>query len=550
MDKRRWSNVTEARQQYERRDERAGSYPIEAFFEVAARCNLRCQMCAINYDPRYAAVGGQPPFFEPDLFARLRPIFPSLVRAYLFGLGEPTLNKHLVDYVRELATLGVEVSFNTNATLIDDAKAEALAAAGADRIVVSIDGATAETYETIRRGAKFEAVLRGIRALAAARQRHGGKPHVALSFVAMSQNVDEMPAMIDLCAELGAEGLHVEPLYYDPASRDLNELYARENLGASGSRVDALFDETIAKANDRGIAFGSRFIDERDDFDYIAQSKRTNVDWTCSEPWSAIWVTSAGDVRTCCLNGLSFGNLFEQTFDEIWNGEPYRRFRAQHARREVANGCGSCVTNGRVRQSPYFDTVKRVTYRPLFRELPPVMSSDPVTIETPLAGTTVTDPLIVTGRMARDAEPVLLELMIDETPVANFRASALIDRDAFAFSLDVSFVSEGAHIIWARRCGETGGFAHRQVFLWRPESGEALRATDEALFTIPRDRFFTPMLTIAGKRWDDVRWQQGTNPYGRFDVAHANLSALPPGEYDAEVRVMGRVRESRRLRKL
>ena len=97
MDDRRWSNISANRNSYERADPVAGDAPIEAFFEVAARCNLHCQMCAINFDSRYKPRSGRPPFFEPDLFSRLRPIFPSLHRAYLFGLGEPTLNKHLVD---------------------------------------------------------------------------------------------------------------------------------------------------------------------------------------------------------------------------------------------------------------------------------------------------------------------------------------------------------------------------------------------------------------------------------------------------------------------
>src|SRR5256885_2317648 len=86
VDERRWLDVSFARSAYESATEAIDSWPIEAFFEVAARCNLRCQMCAINYDSRYQPRSGRPPFFEPDLFARLRPIFPSLLRAYLFGL--------------------------------------------------------------------------------------------------------------------------------------------------------------------------------------------------------------------------------------------------------------------------------------------------------------------------------------------------------------------------------------------------------------------------------------------------------------------------------
>ena len=92
MNERRWLNIDSARRSYDAASDLAGDWPLEAFFEVSARCNIRCEMCAINYDSRYQPHSGRPPYFEPDLFARLRPIFPSLVRAYLFGLGEPTLN--------------------------------------------------------------------------------------------------------------------------------------------------------------------------------------------------------------------------------------------------------------------------------------------------------------------------------------------------------------------------------------------------------------------------------------------------------------------------
>src|SRR5438045_8797304 len=127
MDQRRWSNISSARSAYDAAANTINSWPIEAFFEIAARCNLRCQMCAINYDSRYQPRSGRPPFFEPELFARLRPIFPSLLRAYLFGLGEPTLNRHLVDYIRELSAAGVEAWFNPHATPHDSKQAEEIA---------------------------------------------------------------------------------------------------------------------------------------------------------------------------------------------------------------------------------------------------------------------------------------------------------------------------------------------------------------------------------------------------------------------------------------
>src|SRR5205823_12350181 len=109
----------------------------------------------------------------------------------------------------------------------------------------------------------------------------------------------------------------------------------------------------------------SRLADERAECDFVKRTKAGDVDWMCSEPWASIWVTSAGEVRTCCTNEVAFGNVFEQPIEEIWNGDAFRTFREQHVRRESPTGCSNCIANGRVRHSPYFKTLHAVTYRPM-----------------------------------------------------------------------------------------------------------------------------------------------------------------------------------------
>src|SRR6188768_3444134 len=116
----RIENVLAVEAGFVARDDRAWGRPREAWIEVAARCNLRCVMCPISYDPRYQG-GSGPEFLTPDRFAALEPIFPTLQRAHLFGLGEPLLSPHLFDYARRLTAAGVEVWTTTNATLIGPA---------------------------------------------------------------------------------------------------------------------------------------------------------------------------------------------------------------------------------------------------------------------------------------------------------------------------------------------------------------------------------------------------------------------------------------------
>jgi len=546
MNLRRWNNVTEARRSYRSTSPVAATAPIQAFFEVSARCNLRCAMCAINYDSRYKSSAGRPPYFTPELFARLRPIFPSLLRGFLFGLGEPLLNPHLVDYVRELAAQDVDVTFTTNATLIDDEKAEEIARAGVRHVTVSIDGARAETYEAIRIGATFERVLRGIRALTEAGRRHGG-PTVSLSFVAMRSNVDDIPLLVDLCAEVGATGVHVEPLLSQVEGTALDDHYMRENLGLlDPDHVRGAIDEAAARASRLGVRFGSRLTAVKNEYDFV-KSVAANAQeaWVCSEPWSTIWVTAAGEVRTCCLNDTSFGNLFEQTFEEIWNGARYRHFREQHARREVAEGCANCVVNGRAQQSEFFAAIAPVTYRPYFDRLPHATAGDSVVLNRPAAGETVSEPLYLEGHLRRGVDPRDIDVMIDVTPVANLYDSGLFDGRSFLQFVPTHFLTEGAHVLWLRdRTGS--GWAHREIHFWRPSDDSAIDVLDQATIVMPRT-LMTPRLRLDGVP-RAVSWHVMRGRNGSRLVAHVDGSSLT-GTHALTMHVNGKTVCEIRLRR-
>src|SRR5262249_11575215 len=192
MDAGRLENVLRLSRAFEKGESRLPAGPVEAYIEVAARCNLRCPMCPIVVDPRHAPGSGQPALLAPDLFERLRPAVRNLQRAHLFGLGEPLLSPHLYHYVSRLSAAGVETWITTNATLMTDARADALARAGLSRATVSIDGATKETYERIRIGGRFEDAVRGVRALAQARGRWGG-PRGGLGVGGVGADRGELP---------------------------------------------------------------------------------------------------------------------------------------------------------------------------------------------------------------------------------------------------------------------------------------------------------------------------------------------------------------------
>lgn len=106
LDAERWSNIAALDRDYAAGKARLSAGPLEAYIEVSARCNLRCQMCPITVDPRYDPHSGRPPLLTRELFDRLESLIPTLRRAYLFGLGEPFLNRDLIDYAERLAGVG------------------------------------------------------------------------------------------------------------------------------------------------------------------------------------------------------------------------------------------------------------------------------------------------------------------------------------------------------------------------------------------------------------------------------------------------------------
>src|SRR3954447_22087755 len=85
--------------------------------EPVGQCNLRCQMCPIQFrqdGPPY----GPPAFMPFEEFTRVLEQMPGLQHLHLQGLGEPLMHPRMFDMVEYAAGRGIQVSTNTNLTLL------------------------------------------------------------------------------------------------------------------------------------------------------------------------------------------------------------------------------------------------------------------------------------------------------------------------------------------------------------------------------------------------------------------------------------------------
>ena len=172
------------------------------FFHVLTRCNLRCRHCYIN----------------PEQHGRKRLPIARIERwlavfaercpgaNVVFLGGEPTLHPDLPQAVRCARRLGfASITIDTNGYLFNDIL-EKVTPAEVDVFSFSLDGATAETNDRIRGRGSYAACRAGIR-----RAREKGF-HTSLIYTVSRANLEELPSMGPLLAELGVDRFFIQVL--------------------------------------------------------------------------------------------------------------------------------------------------------------------------------------------------------------------------------------------------------------------------------------------------------------------------------------------------
>ena len=328
---------------------------LPAFLQIepVGQCNLRCQMCAIQFrqdGPPYGPLA----FMAFDDFVRLVDQFPGLKELHLQGLGEPMMHPRFFDMVAYAAGQGVTVSTNSNLTLLNERRAEACVTSGLARLHVSVDGATAETYERIRVRSKLAKVTRSLGLLRDAKARHDGAgPRVQMVSVIMRQNLHELPDLVRFAAEWGMERLWVQHLCHDfgedqlPAHyRPMRDFVQHQTLLEDDpGRVDSYFGEARAIAGELGVDLRLPRTVPRPHPPGTPGRKR------CSWPWDQAYVSYQGLAMPCCMvstpDRANFGNMVEAGAEAVWNAPEFAAFRARLDSDDPPELCRSCaVYNG------------------------------------------------------------------------------------------------------------------------------------------------------------------------------------------------------------
>ena len=181
--------------------------PKTIYIGITDRCNASCIMCWRRFKPG--------PYLDMDMgiIDKLMPYLKTAKMIGWWGDGEIFAHSNIDDILDIISSMpNVKHTFSTNGIGLYD-YAEALSELNITHIQLSLDGATEETQEKIRRGTNFGKIIKGIKQINKVfASKNKVIPDITIMMVAMKSNVSEIDAMVRLAHYLGVSKVYINPL--------------------------------------------------------------------------------------------------------------------------------------------------------------------------------------------------------------------------------------------------------------------------------------------------------------------------------------------------
>jgi putative metalloenzyme radical SAM/SPASM domain maturase len=223
-------------------------HPSKLFVETTTRCNLKCQACLKQSDGNEIREGDM----SMATFMELAPAFPHLECLVLNGIGEPLLHPLLDEFIKIAKSSmprGSWVGFQSNGALLTQERAKSLITVGLDRICLSIDSVSCDTFRKLREGGEVSDIEHALESLNSAKVLTG-KPEleIGIEVVLRRDNFRELPEVLKWAASRGATFVIVSHLLPYESSQMSQIAY-----NYNSDEALALYEPWKRKAESEGI---------------------------------------------------------------------------------------------------------------------------------------------------------------------------------------------------------------------------------------------------------------------------------------------------------
>lgn len=286
--------------------------PFAISIEPTTKCNLSCAECPTG-NKSLTRESGE---IKPDIFNKIiDQVYSKTFYLNLFLQGEPFLNPELPQMIEYAVKKKMFVCVSTNGHFFDNETCNKIVKSGIQKIIISVDGATNETYNKYRRGGDLSIVLKGIKTLADSKKKmNSNTPEIVIQMLVNKYNQHEIIAVKQLTKETGANRLELKSMqiYNDSGFLPDNKRYKRylkENEG-----------------------------------DLILKNKVHNQ---CKRIWTNAVFTWDGILIPCCYDknaNYDFGNIHNSSFWNLWKSKEINSFRNEVLNnRKNIDICGNCT---------------------------------------------------------------------------------------------------------------------------------------------------------------------------------------------------------------
>ncbi|NFV81174.1 radical SAM protein [Magnetospirillum aberrantis] len=284
-------------------------FPIHLDISPIGKCNHRCAHCYVEY------LGHRGPKLEREAFLRLAADIGrcGVKSAFIAGTGEPFLNEATVDAIRIGRENGTDMAVSTNGVLLDEDKLNGILPY-LTWMRFSILGGSAPTYAKLQSGreADWDKLVQVLSWAGGIKARRGLDVTLGAVFCVMPENGHEVALLARRLKDSGIDYMVVKPasqnerntfrVPLDMHERFRDQIAEAEALSGDGFHVEVRmdqFNQMLKRTYKKCLGLP-----------FITMIGEDGGIYTCNGHW--------GNPDFC------YGNIHEQSFEEIWNG-PRRR---------------------------------------------------------------------------------------------------------------------------------------------------------------------------------------------------------------------------------
>ena len=280
--------------------------PLHVEIGPTNRCQHHCSFCSVDWITHGVVR------IDTDVLVRaIHSMADVGVRSvYFAGEGEPLLHPGMEKFVQAAHEGGIKCSMATNAGLLNERRLGQLLPYFS-WIRFSVDAATPTSHQSIHKSKDFDRVIRNIRGAVKFKKENNLDVELGAQFIVLEENLDELEMFADLMKDVGVDNVQFKPHHNHPKSSSNPTLY---NL-----TDEDLKQRLVARSTpDFHVAVRSRNLEEMPE---IPGQDHNYCYKKCYAYNFLTLIDAKGGCYGCNIfydqKDYSFGNIYEQTFEEI-----------------------------------------------------------------------------------------------------------------------------------------------------------------------------------------------------------------------------------------